>query len=217
MNLAFDQRGEPYLRSIQQFALANSDYTDVGAFEVQEQAAPIVTGVTINHGDAQRSMVWDIEVTFSIQVTLAAGAFTLTRVGLPNGVPGDNAAVGAISVSTQVVNGQTVATLTFGGANTTAGSLDDGNWTLTIDHTKVTATYGGTPMAADYTQTSIKRLFGDIDGDADVDLLDLNAFSGALFSVAGDPNYVRAFDYEGDGDIDLLDLNQFQSRLFATV
>src|SRR5207248_2887840 len=101
-------------------------------------AAPQVTGVVVNNGDAQRSRVTTLTVTFDTLVSLAAGAFTLTRVGLPNGAPGDNATVGTITVTTQTVNGVTVATLTFGGANTTAGSLDDGNWTLTIDHTKVT-------------------------------------------------------------------------------
>ena len=65
---------------------------DIGAFELSAAVAPTVTGVTINNGVAQRSMLTTLTVTFSEQVVIGANAFTLTRVGLPNGVPGDNCA-----------------------------------------------------------------------------------------------------------------------------
>ena len=78
---------------------------------------PAVASVTVNGGAAQRSRVTAIAVTFNTRVNLAASAFTLTRVGLPNGVAGDNATVVA-DFTTRVVNGLTVATLTFGGGNT---------------------------------------------------------------------------------------------------
>src|SRR5262249_59626735 len=102
--------------------------------------APSVAGVAVNNGAAQRSMVSTVTVTFNTTVTLAAGAFSLKRVGLPNGGAGDNAVIGTITVGTQTVGGVTVATLTFSGANVTAGSLNDGNWTLTVDHTKIQST-----------------------------------------------------------------------------
>ena len=44
--------------------------------------------------------------------------------------------------------GVTIATLTFNGIDTFAGSLIDGRYALTVDHTKVTA--NGTAMAADF-------------------------------------------------------------------
>ena len=180
-------------------------------------AAPQVTGVVVNNGDAQRSRVTTLTVTFDTLVSLAAGAFTLTRVGLPNGAPGDNATVGTITVTTQTVNGVTVATLTFGGANTTAGSLDDGNWTLTIDHTRVTSAVGSVPMSADFTQAGIKRLFGDINGDAVVDITDYTAFRSALGQSSGQSGYDPAFDYNGDGVIDITDRNAFRSRLGSSL
>ena len=176
---------------------------------------PAVTGVTVNNGAAQRSRVTDVEVTFSTQVTIAAGAFTLTRVGLPNGAPGDNATVVA-GFTTQVVNGGTVATLTFSGANTDFGSLQDGTWTLTVDHTKVTATAGGAAMAADYTQTGIKRLFGDSDGNGTVDALDLFRLRTSFGKVSTDPGFLAYFDFDGNGTVDALDLLRFRQR-FGTV
>tara|TARA_R110002111_G_scaffold47407_3_gene84751 strand:- start:945 stop:1202 length:258 start_codon:yes stop_codon:yes gene_type:complete len=52
------------------------------------------------------------------------------------------------------------------------------------------------------------RLYGDEDGDGDVDLDDLfDAFSPALFSLQGNAAYSSTLDADGDGDIDLDDLN----------
>ena len=186
---------------------------DIGAFEYSEVLVPAVTGVQVNGGAAQRSRLTTIAVTFNTRVTVGPGAFILTRVGLPNGVAGDNATVGTLSVATQVVNWQTVATLTFAGMNTNGGSLDDGNWTLTVVGTQVTAIADGTAMAADYTQANVNRLFGDSNGDGVINEADMSAFAPAIGSVAGGPTYAAAFDYTGDGFINGLDLIQFRSRI----
>ncbi|HEY1379129.1 MAG TPA: glycoside hydrolase family 44 protein [Gemmataceae bacterium] len=169
---------------------------------------PGVSSVVIDDGTAQRSVVRSLTVTFSSLVTLDPTAFTLRRA--------DGATV-TPAVMPSTVNGHTVARLTFGGANTESGSLTDGNWTLTVAAGQVHD--AGSPsitMAAD-TTTAFHRLFGDVDGDKDVDLLDLNTLVPALFGVAGQPNYNPAFDFDGDGDVDLLDLNQFVPRLFVTL
>jgi hypothetical protein len=172
---------------------------------------PGVSSVVIDDGTAQRSVVRSLTVTFSSLVTLDPVAFTLRRA--------DGATV-APTVMTSTVNGHTVARLTFGGANTESGSLTDGNWTLTVSASQVHD--AGSPsitMAAD-SATAFHRLFGDIDGDKDVDLLDLSPLVGALFGVqgqAGPPVYNPAFDFDGDGDVDLLDLSQFVQRLFVTL
>ncbi len=215
----YDQRGVPFVRTqpLTGGAAVNyADGTDVGATEVQT-----VLSVVVNHGDVQRSRVTDIEVTFSIQVTLAPGAFILTRVGLPDNQPGDNATLtsdpnGGISVATALVNGQTVATLTFSGPFTDSLSLQDGNWTLRIDHTKVTAATGD-GMAADFTQPDITRLFGDSDGDRDVDAVDQFALAGTYGKKRGDAGYLDYFDYNQDGFVDALDLFQYAGRNGHTV
>jgi Hypothetical glycosyl hydrolase family 15/Dockerin type I domain len=175
------------------------------------------SGVTVNAGATQRSTLTSLAVTFNSAVTLLPGAFSLTRVGLPGGAAGDNATVGTIAVSTQTVNGVTVATLTFGGAYTTAGSLDDGNWTLTIDHTKVQAATGAAPMTADYTQANVRRLFGDINGDGTVDNLDFFLLKQTFLRSTGDPLFLSGLDYDGSGTVDNADFFQFKSRFGKTI
>ena len=68
--------------------------------------------------------------------------------------------------------------------------------------------------------TNTHRLFGDVDGDKDVDLSDLfPAMNDTLFSVQGQPGpvYNPALDFEGDGDVDLDDLFFFGNRLFVVL
>ncbi|HEY1376238.1 MAG TPA: choice-of-anchor Q domain-containing protein [Gemmataceae bacterium] len=194
-------------------------------------AAPTVVSTVVDAGTAQRSSVRSITVTFSSAVNFtggndnAAAAFQLARTG-PTGATGN---VGLTATVSTDGSGRTVVKLTFSGAftesNTAAGvdrSLIDGKYTLTINSAAVTGAGGvaldgdanGTP-GGDYTLAT-HRLFGDIDGDGDVDLLDLNPLVPALFATQGQPNYNQGFDFEGDGDVDLLDLNQFVQRLFLS-
>ena len=84
-----------------------------------------VAGVGIEDSGTQRSVVRSLTATFTGVVTLGTGAFELTKLG------GGGGAVN-LSVNTQVVNGRTVATITFlsftdadGG-----GSLSDGTYRL---------------------------------------------------------------------------------------
>ena len=78
---------------------------DIGAFELQ--APPVtVASVRVNDGSAQRSSVRSLTVGFSGVVTLEPGAFEVARA--------DGTLVDLL-VSTTVVAGQTVATITFTG------------------------------------------------------------------------------------------------------
>jgi len=190
-----------------------------------------VTSVQVADGSAQRSAVRTMTVTFSGPVTFAGGnanaaaAFQLARTG-PSGPTGN---VGLTATVTTDAQGRTVVTLKFSGpfaeTGTAAGvnpSLVDGIYALTILGSAVTGANGlaldgdgnGTP-GGNYA-LSTHRLFGDSDGDGDVDLSDLTAFGGALFSVQPGPAYNPAFDFDGDGDVDLADLTAFGNRLFLT-
>ncbi|HEY1376237.1 MAG TPA: peptidoglycan DD-metalloendopeptidase family protein [Gemmataceae bacterium] len=187
-----------------------------------------VQAVAVGDGSAQRSVVRSLTVTFGGPVTFpngVAAAFTLTRTG-PTGPTGNVALTPTVSTNAL---GQTVVALTFSGtfaeSNTAAGanpSLIDGIYSLTVFGSAVAGPGGvaldgnnaGIP-GGDYALAT-HRLFGDVDGDGDVDLLDLNPLVPALFGVVGQPNYNPAFDFEGDGDVDLLDLNQFVQRLFLS-
>jgi hypothetical protein len=179
-------------------------------------AAPAVTGVGENAGVAQRSMVTSVQVTFNTVVSIAQGAFALTYLGGGPGVAGST--VGGFAASTATVNGVTVATLSnFTGTDTSAGSLIDGRYSLTVTGSAVTA--NGMPMAGDFTfadsgtttGNQLFRLYGDGDGNRMVNQGDL-----ALFRVAfgsGDPT----FDVDGNGAVNQTDLATFRTHFGAAV
>jgi hypothetical protein len=169
-------------------------------------ALPAIESVVINAGSVQRSTVTEITITFDTEVdtSLLATAFSLTRTT-------DGVTVGAIAVTTEMSAGRrTVARLTFTGASTRAGSLDDGRWTLTVDHSKVRAG-AGSEMAADFG-LQLHRLFGDSNGDGDVDNGDLLQFRSTFGKTATQSGYASHFDIDQDGDIDNGDLLQFRYR-----
>jgi Ca2+-binding EF-hand superfamily protein len=94
-------------------------------------------------------------------------------------------------------------TLTFQNIITSgvnSGSLADGRWQLSIPALNYTS-----PLNA------IHRLFGDVDGNANVtgnDFLEFgNAFNGASL----------AFDYDNDGVVTGADLLQFGNRFGVTL
>ena len=79
-------------------------------------------------------------------------------------------------------NGRTVAVLTFTGPGIIGGSLADGNYALTIRGDRVRDLLGqeldgdGDGTAGGDRADGFPRLFGDSDGDRDVDLQDLGRF-----------------------------------------
>jgi VCBS repeat-containing protein len=183
------------------------DQSPVQTFTVTVTPLTQVAAVTVNQGAAQRSMVTRVAVTFDGVVSLDAGAFTLTgttRTGAAQ-------AVQTITVSTAVVGGRTVATLSFSGRGTDQGSLADGLWTLRVVGSKVHDAGTGQAMAADYT-SGLHRLFGDANGDRRVDSVDQAAFNAAYGKLRGQAGYVDYFDFDVNGAIERKDRDQFNSR-----
>jgi hypothetical protein len=186
---------------------------------------PTVQSVVINDGSAQRSMVTKVTVTFSTQVTIDAGAFQLIQaVPFGGGFLGAGDVSTLLNVALATVNGRTVATLTFAGAAgyggpVIAGSLPDGQYTLTTRSDRIHDSVSGAVL--DGTGNGMPsdrvdhffRLFGDATGDGKVDNTDLAAFRMAYRSRRGMANYRDYFDYNGDGVIDSVDYFQFMRRL----
>jgi len=121
------------------------------------------------------------------------------------------------ALAAHVVDGKTVATLSFSGAGTDFGSLQDGNWILTVAASGVSA--GSVPMTANYSTPtsgpgSIHRLFGDINGDRTVEGGgDFSQFGAAFGSSVGNPLYLAAFDFNLDGTIEGgADFSEFGNR-----
>jgi autotransporter-associated beta strand protein len=169
----------------------------------------VVESVVVNDGAAQRSAVSSVTVTIRGRVTFAPGAFELVRQ--------DGTAIDVAVASSEVV-GRTVAVLTFTGPDVIGGSLADGNYTLTIRGDRVTDAVGlaldgdGNDTPGGDRVERFFRLFGDTDGDRDVDKADRDRFRAAFRSQAGDPDYVAALDFDADGDIDRADRRQFNRR-----
>jgi hypothetical protein len=172
---------------------------------------PRVQSVTVNGGVLpQRSMVTSLTVTFNQVVTLAAGAFVLT--------PDAGGPAVALNPAVSVVNGQTVVSLTFTGAEIIGGSLADGRYTLTVvsanvrDALDAALDGDGNGQAGGDNVTRLFRLYGDGNGDGAVNGLDLTAFRSAFGTVSNDAGYVAFLDFNGDGTINGTDLTQFRNR-----
>lgn len=187
---------------------------DIGAFEVQTTSK--VTSVVINNGDAQRSRVTTITVTFDQIVTMpvpAESAFQLRRQS-------DGLVIG---LSANVVNGATTTvTLTFTGPKTEAGSLPDGRYTLNV---LAGQTNGGNfdgngdgtagddyALLGDTTTNKLFRLFGDADGNGVVTASDFNAFR-LVYGTTGP----SIFDIDGSNSVTASDFNAFRLRYGVSI
>ena len=114
-----------------------------------------------------------------------------------------------------VTNVGSVYTLRFGsgsgvvtrnGAGTRGNSLVDGNWILSISSTEIS----GANQYGNRAIDNFFRMFGDSDGDGDVDGVDVVALRRA--QVAG--YYNAAMDWNGDGIVAAgLDIANFASNL----
>jgi hypothetical protein len=183
--------------------------SDVAAVTLTVLPAPQVTGVIYNDGSAQRSMVKQITVDFNEPVTLEPGAIEVDAQG--------GAAVG-LNLATTVVDGKTVAVVTFNGPGIIGGSVADGEYTLTVHHDLVIDGAGQAldgeghgALNGDYVDAFF-RLFGDLQGDGTVDNMDYFGLRSAYGKSAGDAGYNPALDYDSSGVIDMTDLNEFAGR-----
>jgi hypothetical protein len=95
--------------------------------------APTVNSVRLNEGLTSGAQVRSITVHFSDVVSLTDTAFVLLRQ--------DGTAVG-LKVATSVVDGKTVAVITFTGDDLIDGALPDGSYTLTIHGNQIRNSQG---------------------------------------------------------------------------
>jgi hypothetical protein len=182
---------------------------DDGNVPVQTVAPARVASVVINDGSAQRSMVNSVTVTFDGEMTLDAGAIELSR---------EDGSLVDLNVAASVVDGRTVAVLTFVGSDIVGGSLADGSYTLTIRADHVHDRWGreldgdGDGSAGGDRVDGFFRLFGDSDGDGDTDHADLDAMLSSFVKSPGDAGFLWYFDYDADGKVGGLDMAQFNLR-----
>ena len=185
-----------------------------------------VESVVVNDGSANRSHVTSMTVTFSGEVReeVLNEAFVITN--LESGLN-----VGNIHVAVATINDKTIATLTFSGdstddfeqLNTPGASLLDGNYRLVILRNSVIEAISNRPMDSDFVfgrsdtgaadTDAFFRMFGDTDGDRDVDGVDLGRFGASYLGIEGDARYDASFDFDSDGDVDGRDQQEMLRRL----
>lgn len=164
--------------------------------------------VQINDGEAQRSLLTEVEIHFDGPVQFDASAVTIEKLG--------SVELPAAEVSLAIENGRTVATIRFSGAHTidrggAATSLEDGDYRMTLFADRFVA--GSRTPAANWTLDSADgffRRFGDVDGSGTTDLLDFGDFRTAFGNEVGDTGFMAALDSNGDGQIGLIDFGEFR-------
>lgn len=167
---------------------------------------PKVAQIVLNSGQSQRSSLNSMQIIFNSQVAISPGAFELRNQA---------GEIVEINYALQNVGGVTRANLTFSGTSTrSGGALHDGNYVLTINSLLVEG--NGKRMLADFVygddENDLYSLFGDINGDRTVNLMDFYQFR-ASFAGA----YNAAFDYNANGVIDISDFAAFRTRFGRTI
>ncbi|QEG01092.1 hypothetical protein Mal15_51680 [Stieleria maiorica] len=177
---------------------------------------PTVNQVVVNGGANSRSQVTSIAVTFDEALEIAPLQSAFTLVNTTTATP-----VGMVNVSASVTPFMTVVTLTFDGDSTITragtaalgNSLADGNYRLHIESSKIRSTRGfemrDDEVFGDQAADRLFRLFGDSDGDRDVDGQDYGRFGLAFLSTFGSEGFNAQLDSDGDGDVDGQDYGRF--------
>jgi hypothetical protein len=114
----------------------------------------------------------------------------------------------SISVSTVTVGGHSEATVTFT-SDIAFGSLFDGRYRLTVNANQIRV--ANTPMTADHV-TNFHRMYGDANGDAQIDGADFSAFSSTYGLNGTQFGFLAFFDLNGDGQIDGFEFSNFSGR-----
>ena len=205
--------------TIELMATSSDGSFTTAEFSIALLDLPEIASTTIGTG-IQRSAIDKLEVTFDGEVNLGANAFSLIQRSDFNGLTGTSIAT---SFTTSLnADGNTVATIQFLSGTRSSGALNDGNYQLTIDHTQVMLVSTGMIMESDFVfgdeeADDFFAMYGDVNGDRTVSVLDLLMFRRAYRTQQGDDDYDATLDYNGDGQINALDLLRFRQKYRKTL
>jgi hypothetical protein len=187
---------------------ANGQVDDPGGPAFVELELPHVEQVLVNDGHAQRSKITSLTVTFDAPLNIEPNAFELRRIGARKPVD--------LRIALTEVDGHSVARLTFkNGRDVQFGSLANGAYILTIRGERLRDAAGrlldgdDDGVAGGNYREEFVRLFGDTDGDGDVDGGDKTVFSKAYNKRSHQPGYLWYLDYNANGRIWAEDLALF--------
>ena len=148
-------------------------------------------------GTGQRSMIRNVQVVFNGDVTIPTGtvansSFVITKLGT---TPTN---IGLTVVSSSVASGKTAVVLGFTSGTLPSGSLADGNYRLVIDYGVLGIDGDGNGTIGGTRTVNFHRLFGDSDGDRDVDASD---YKNYVAGVRGTTKWISIFDADNDGSL----------------
>ncbi|QDV40253.1 hypothetical protein Enr13x_00590 [Stieleria neptunia] len=206
-----DQRGNGYTR-------VDDGRIDIGAFEGFQARAPQVEHITIG----SRSVLSYVAIFFDSPIDVTSpSAFKITNRDTHQILdsvrysvhtqPGPNGNVSTVSLLFDP--GVSVDTML-----NSQNSLADGNYLLEIDPALIKSQefdlFMESPLTfGDEEADRFFRLFGDRDGDRDVDGQDYQRFGQTFMKSVGEPGYDIQFDSDGDGDVDAQDYGRFGLRM----
>lgn len=175
-------------------------------------------------GTGQRSIIRQIQVTFSGPLDVAVGpvvddSFVVESIDLAT----MGTEVGLEVLSSTLVNGKQIIVLGFVGAELIEDSsenqpgilpmIEDGRYRLKINGNSLGTDSNGDDAGLDVTDDFF-RMFGDSDGDGDVDSIDIFRLRPHWINGAGG----AIFDYDDDDQSqDIVDLIQFFARYGQTI
>jgi hypothetical protein len=195
--------------------------TGSGCAEGTVDPRPGVGRIQINTDDSQRSTVSQVSLTFDDSVDFEADAFSIVQRS-----DGDGAETGdtvAASFTCSIVGDEKIVTITFDShVRNGTGVLEDGNYQLTIDGSKVFRTSTGLAMGADVVfgdsaNDGFFSLFGDNNGDRRINAFDLLGLRQTWLATNGDAEFDPVFDYNNDEVINAFDLLPFRQNFRKTL
>ncbi|QDV46619.1 hypothetical protein Enr13x_65280 [Stieleria neptunia] len=199
---------------------------------VLEEVSPSVVDVLIGGDSAapveelQRSTLDQLTVVFDGNVEVPASAVQLinrdTQTQLTSLIVDSRFELGQTFVEVTFGSGPSVVDRDAGGTTGLRNSLADGNYQLTLLAAQVASPVSGSVMAGDYVHGAVEadrffRLFGDTDGDRDVDGQDYGRFGLSFLQPMGVSAFEESLDVDGDGDVDGQDYGRFGQRFLKTL
>jgi hypothetical protein len=188
-----------------------------GKLAILYYASAPADGGHFDDSGIQRSVIRFVQVTFDSFVFLDPNhnrGLDLVKVNGPYGAAaGTLVGANVVRATFDQATGRYTVVYAFSGPGTEFGSLEDGNYDLQFFNNFVQGGGPGGPALATAVNDTFFRLFGDSNGDRQVDDTDRAAFQAAYRSRQGDfGGYKAYFDFNGDGAVDMTDYYQFLRR-----
>jgi VCBS repeat-containing protein len=198
------------IRSTDQGGLVAEKVFNITVSNLNELVSVSINGADSFLNPSQRSQVTSIVVVLDSTLVNPTNAFTLTNIGLFS--ESDTSLAGSQILVTNVGNIYTLrfasgpGVISRNGTGVRGNSLADGNWKLTLSESEISGNNQYGTRAID----NFFRMYGDADGDGDVDGTD----SVALRNAQAAGSYNAALDWDGNGSVTAgLDITNFSANL----